>query len=326
MNSDEPMSFSDFMREIAAAERLELRLLFRLSDLTPEELVEFQAGWPAIDAERRRIITRHLADICEDNFQVDFSDVFAYCLTDETPAVRMAALDGLWDSERLALITPIIALMEGDPDDTVRALAAATLGHYVVLGEWEQIPAARTGPIVEALLAQLNDDQTPAAVRRAALESVGASSDLRVAPLIESHYRQGGPDMRLSAVFAMGRSADGRWAPIISTELDSDRTEMRIEAARAAGGLGDEAAVDQLAELLNDEDLEVQLAAVAALGQIGGQEAIELLELLLEEPQSEALYDAAEEALEEMMWLGGDVDLSLLDWDNSADDDLYRQA
>jgi HEAT repeat protein len=314
------------MRQLSASERPSLRLLFRLSDLTPQELDEFRAGWPALDAERRRVITRHLADITEDNFQVDFSDVFAHCLTDENPAVRMAALDGLWDSERLPLIAPIIALMESDPDDTVRALAAATLGHYVVLGEWEQIPPARTAPIVEALLAQLRDGDTPAAVRRAALESVGASSDERVAPLIESHYRQGGADMRLSAVFAMGRSADSRWAPIVSTELDSDRTEMRIEAARAAGGLGDENAIDQLAELLQDEDLEVQLAAVAALGQIGGQQAIELLELLLEEPQSEALYDAAEEAMEEMMWLGGDVDLSLMDWDNTSDDDLFPQA
>ena len=61
------------------------------------------------------------------------------------------------------------------------------------------------------------------------------------------------------------------------------------------------------------------MAAVYALGQIGGDRATELLARLAEDPNYEELYDAIDEALEEMDEL--EFDLLALDEDALEDDD-----
>jgi HEAT repeat protein len=103
--------------------------------------------------------------------------------------------------------------------------------------------------------------------------------------------------------------------------MQSPSADFRAEAARAAGGLGSADSVDALEGLLTDEDPGVAMAAVYALGQIGGDRATELLTRLSEDPDYEELYDAIDEALEEMEWLEGDFDLLALDEDELEDDD-----
>lgn len=316
--SDE-LAFSEVLRQLAEAERVHLPLIYRLSDMSPQEFEAFVAGWPAWPERRRRVVARHMADICEENFVVDFAPAFRFMLGDETPAVRLAALDGLWDSSNLACIDPIIELMQHDPDPQVRASSAATLGHYVLMGEWGQIRERVAGRIVEALLAQFQREDDPVAVRRAVLESLGNAAHPAVPALIDRSYERGGDEMRLSAVFAMGRTADRRWMPIIMDELGSDDTEMRLEAIRAAGNLGFSDPVDRLIELLYDDDLETRLAVVAALGQIGSEAAYEALQELADDPDAEELWDAIEEAMDEIEWLGGEIDLNLFEWDEDDD-------
>jgi len=287
-------------------------LLFRFSDMAPEEMDAFCRFWPQQDGERRRVIVRHLADLSEGNYQVDFGPVFTFCLHDERPDVRLAALDGLEESENPAYISPIIACMTDDEDEEVRSLAAATLGHFLLLAEWKQLPARAVQPAVEALLAQYQADGAPAVVKRAALESLGNTSDDRIPPLIREAYQSGRERLQLSAIFAMGRSADSQWLPIVGQELTNPLVRIRLEAVQAAGGLGDEALVPALIDLLSDEEVEIQLAAVAALGQIGGDLAHDYLTELADDSEFEELHEAIQEALEEMGWLGGDIDLTLL--------------
>jgi HEAT repeat protein len=102
-------------------------------------------------------------------------------------------------------------------------------------------------------------------------------------------------------------------------ELGSDDHEMRLEAIRAAGTLGFSDPVDRLIDLLYDDDLETRLASVAALGQIGSDTAHEALQELAEDPDAEDLWDAIEEAVEEIEWLGGEIDLNLFEWDEDDD-------
>lgn len=322
----EVLPFSKVMDALGKDEQVSIPLLYRLSDLTPENLEEFCTFWSDLDVERRRVIARHLADISEENYQVDFSGVFAHCLSDPAVAVRLAALDGLWDTDRLALIAPIIALMESDPEEEVRALAAATLGHFVLMAEWQQIPSASSKPIVNALLAQLQDPSTPQVVRCAALESVSAATHPSISELIQDAYESGVLELQVSALFAMGRSADTRWLSIVVDELTSMSDQKRLEAAKAAGDLGRSDAIPNLAEMLYDEDLEIRLAAVIAMGQIGGDEAQRILQELAEDPSSYEMHDAIEDALEELSWLGGEIDLSLIDWENSQDNDITPEA
>lgn len=322
MDFKEPVSIADFMRSLREDEDLVLASLYRMSDLTPEELSHFYEHWPKVGDERRRIVVRHLADISEENFQVDFGEVFAHCLGDSLPAVRLAALDGLWDSERISLLEPIMALMLSDPDEEVRTLAAATIGHYVLLAEWDVIPQNSVSAAVDTLLAILDESETPKALRRAALESVSASSHDRVHGLVSEAYDSGDHELQISAVYAMGRTVDKRWLPIVIDEMMSSSSEMRLEAARAAGHIGSTDAVADLVELISDEDLEVQLAAISAMGQIGGSLAIRVLDEMDGDPDFDHVQFAIEEALEEAIWLDN-VDLALFDWDNDGEDDRH---
>jgi HEAT repeat protein len=326
MIDQSPQSIEEILEYLREQEHISLPLLYQLTDMSPIELDTFFSSWSQFESEKRRLIIRHLADISEENFQVDFTEIFAHCLFDEAAAVRKASLDGLWDSDKLSLIDPIIDVMERDEDISVRALAAATLGHFVLLAEWQQIPLNRSEPIVEALVKVLENNDTPIEIRRSALEAISASASQRVPNFIDDAYESDDTELRISAIFAMGRSADSRWLPEITTEMASARFEMRVEAARAAGGIGHTDSIQDLAQLLIDDELEVKLAAISSLGKIGGDRAQELLEALADDPEFGELQEAALDAMEELTWLGGDIDLSFMDWENSGDAEPFLSA
>ncbi|MCB9422159.1 MAG: HEAT repeat domain-containing protein [Ardenticatenaceae bacterium] len=315
MKEEKQIPFLSVLEQLFTADPLPLELLYRLSDMSEADAAGFWAGWTAVADERRRVIVRHLADISEENYVVDFLPVFAKTINDPFAPVRIASLDGLWDATNVMLIRPIIRLMQNDVDEEVRAAAAAALAHYVLLAEWNQIPVHLSPTIVEALLAEYGKPETAVAVKRSALEAMGAANHPRVASLIEEAYDSADSDMQLSAVFAMGSSADPRWLPTIIGEMQSPSENMRAEAARAAGAIGGSDVVDALANLLMDEDLVVALAAVEALGQIGGDRPTELLQGLLDDSDFEDLHETIEEVLEEMALLSGDVDFDWLDVD-----------
>lgn len=311
----ERLPIGEVLDRLFEAETVSVSLVYRLSDMSPQEMDAFQRRWPKQPDKRRAVIARHMADISEENFKVDFSPAFLRLLRDSSAAVRLAALEGLWDTSNLAVVPPIIDLMRDDADVDVRAAAASSLGHFVLMGEWEQIDRDVADEIVEALLERYSRDDVEEKVRRAMLESLGNSADKRVPALIEDAYEHGNEGMQLSAIFAMGRSADRRWVPIIMQEMNSSDDDSRMEAARAAGNIRDSDAADRLIELLYDDDLEVRLAAVNALGQIGSEQAADALEQVLEDPDSEVLYDAVEDALDEIHWFGAELDLALFEWD-----------
>jgi HEAT repeat protein len=298
-----------------------IQLLFRLSDLSPEDLAHFDSQWADVADERRRVIIRHLADISEDNFVVDFQPIFQRCLSDTFAPVRIAALDGMWDATNPNLISPIINLLQSDESAEVRVAAASSLAHFVLLAEWGQLPQSVAVPIVEALLSEYDHPTTAVAVRSAALEALAAAAHPRIADLIEEAYESAEPMMQLSAVFAMGGSADSRWLPILFEEILSPSAEMRAEAANALGAIGDATAVSELINLTIDEDTEVARAAVTALGQLGGELASQVLIQLADDPDFAELHEAIDEALEEVEWLGGTFDMLSLAGSDEFDED-----
>lgn len=313
--------FAEVLERLFSDRRVPISLIYRLSDMRPDEMGQFETRWPEQSEERRRIIARHMADISEENFVVDFSPAFLRMLDDASPGVRQAAVDGLWDSSSVAAANKMIRLMQHDEDVAVRAAAASCLGHFVLMAEWGQLDQSLGERAVEALSDTYVDPDTEEKVRRASLESLGNAADTRVKGYIENAYRSGGDLLQLSAVFAMGRSADSRWMPTIIQEMDNPDWEMRLEAARAAGNIGSSDAVDRLIELLDDEAYEVRLAAVGALGQIGSDQAYEALAARLDHDEEHELHEAIEEAIEEIEWLGGEMDLSLFEWDTDEPSD-----
>jgi len=325
MTSQREQSFPSVLSALFGGDEVPVHLVFRLSDMSKANFELFQREWLEVSEERRAALVRHMADIAEENYLVDFTPVFAHLFDDTYPTVRIAALDGLWDTTEARLVQPIIGLLQGDRDVHVRAAAARALAHYVLLAEWGQIRPGVAAPIVDALLAQYDRPNAPQEVKRAALEAVSASNHPRIPDLILNAYDDGPEDLQLSALFAMGLTADNRWLPILDDEMQSPSADFRAEAARAAGSLGSADSIDALEGLLTDKDLEVAIAAVYALGQIGGDRVTELLTRLADDPDYEELYDAIDEALEEMDFLESDFDLLALDADDleGDDDDLF---
>ena len=321
MTSQREQSFPSVLSALFGGDEVPVHLVYRLSDMSKAEFELFQREWLEVSEERRAALVRHMADIAEENYLVEFTPVFAHLFDDSYAAVRIAALDGVWDSTEPRLVRPIIGLLQSDRDVNVRAAAARALAHYVLLAEWGQIRPAVATPAVDALLAEYDRPNAPLEVKRAALEAVAAANHPRVPDMILDAYDDGPNDLQLSALFAMGLTADRRWLPVLDDEMQSPSADFRAEAARAAGGLGSTDSVDALEGLLTDEDPSVTMAAIYALGQIGGDRATELLTRLSQDPDYEELYDAIDEALEEMDLLEGGFDLLALDEDDLEDDD-----
>ena len=283
LDKNELQPFFSVLDSLLESEEVAVHLLFRLSDMSAAEFEDFKQRWHDAPAERRRIIIRHLVDISEENYVVDFMPVFSLALEDESAGVRVAALDGFWDTTDSSLINPTLRLMQTDPSLEVRAAAASALSHFILLAEWGQIPRPFSSRIVAALLNEYELMDTAVPIKRAALEALGAADHPRVEALIEDAYHSGDTELQISAIFAMGSSADERWLPAIQEQMDSSLVEMRVEAARAAGIIGHEDVLPGLARLAADEDLEVSTTAVTALGQMGGEVALRILTMMAED-------------------------------------------
>jgi HEAT repeat protein len=295
---------------------LSISSLYGLSDLTRAETQLFREVWSFLDARRRQWIIQSLADIAETSFEVNFDPIFRLCLNDEDEVVRSRAIEGLWEDEDLTLAGLLVRLLRDDPSESVRVAAATSLGRFVLLGELEKIEAAPAMMVENALLGAIYDPHETLEVRRRAVESIAYSGQAHVRDIIEVAYCDDEEKMRISAVFAMGRSADLIWREMVIAELDNPNPEMRYEAARACGELEASAALPDLIDRIEaDPDPEVQEMAIWALGRIGGKEARRVLEACCES-EDEALRQVAEEALDELDFLGGHLDLLLFESDD----------
>jgi len=309
--------FEELLKKLGDSQTpLSISSLYGLSHLTRAEAQLFQEVWSLVDAGRRQWILQSLVDIAEASFEVDFNPIFRLCLNDEDAVVRSRAIEGLWEDEDLTLAGVLVRLLRDDPSESVRAAAATSLGRFVLLGELEKIEAAPAMMVEDALLGAIYDPHETLEVRRRAVESIAYSGQAQVQDIIEMAYYDDEEKMRISAIFAMGRSADPLWHEMVIAELDNPNPEMRYEAARACGELEASAALSALIDLIEfDPDPEVQEMAIWALGRIGGKEARRVLEACCES-EDEALRQAAEEALDELDFLGGPLDLLLLESDD----------
>ncbi len=294
------MTFEALIEELADPARpLAVSKLVALSGMTAEEASRFMSVWRELDDRRRQWLIHELADLAEDNVELNFDTVFFAGLADADADVRRAAVLGLWEHKGRGLIGPLISLLGTDPDAGVRSEAALALGRYSLQAEFDTLRPTDVERVEAALRRTVTDPTEIVEVRGRALEALGARSEDWVRDLIQDAYDSPERRLRISAVHAMGRSCDASWLSSIFAELESDDPEMRYEAANAAGSIADVEVTPFLKPLLHDEDPEVQEAAIAALGQIGGEEAKATLQELLAEGDVR-LRDAVLAALDEM--------------------------
>jgi len=273
--------------------------LAELSNLNSEELALFEQAWADIEPKRRRQIMYRLVELAEDNFELDFDDIFKSHLKDEDADVQSKAIEGLWESEETCLIDPLIKLLEPDSPEKVQTTAATALGKFAMLAELEKLRPHHKSKVCRALLGVIDDKSRSIEIKRRALEAAAPLSLPQMEKAIAKAYRSGEPRLRTSAIFAMGRNCNLRWLPILIKELANTDAEIRYEAAGACGELGGKEAAPYLNELTTDPDVDVQLAAIQALGKIGGPEAKDSLERCLTD-DSETIQEAAEQALNEI--------------------------
>ena len=273
--------------------------LMSLSDMTPEDLELLGDVWPDIDAGRREDVLGRLIELSEDNLDADFNDLFRFCLGDENPEVRAKAMEGLWECDDRALVTPLITMLGQDPSDNVRAAAATALGKFAVLSQSGKMLEKDVERIKEFLMQTIQNAGEGQEVRRRAIEAVAPFNTSDVQQIIQEAYESDQIEMRCSAVYAMGKSCDSRWLAIILAELRNSLPPMRYEASNACRELGEEPAVPHLIPLFQDDDHQTQMSAISAVGAIGGSLARKALLHCLKSSDDLAV-EAAQEALDNL--------------------------
>ena len=273
--------------------------LVQLSGLNQMELVLFQDLWTEIPVERRRTLMDRMVSVAEDNVELDYYTIFKHCLVDDDPNVRARAVSGLWECDDRNLVTPLINMLNDDPDEQVRASAAMVLGKFASLAQEGKLLLRDGERIKDVLLAVLEGQDESTEVRRRALEAAACFNTKRISELIQWAYNSEDPKLPVSALYSMGRTGNPAWLSTLIKETESSDPAMRYEAALACGEMGEEDAVPYLVPLIQDDDTQVQVAAIQALGAIGGPLAKRAVLKCLKS-EDDALKDTAEVALEQM--------------------------
>lgn len=311
MDNGVPVTFDSLVQELTdPSQHVAAAKLVGLSGIGAGEASSLQGAWRDMDDMRRQRLVHDLVQLAEDNLELNFDAVFMMALKDSDPEVRRDAIQGLCEHEGRDLISPLLELLENDPEAGVRADAALALGRFVLQAEFEALPGRDAERVKSALQRMFNDPTEPVEARARAIEALGALSAEWVRDLIDEAFASGDRRLEISAIHAMGRSADTAWLSSVLAQLESDDDEMRFEAASAAGSIGDPEATPYLQPLLYDEDVEVRMAAINALGQVGGDDAKEALRELLAEGD-ERFVEAVTDALAEIDFAGDPLALNL---------------
>lgn len=276
----------------------------RVSDLTRAGEARLRERWASVPEAERLFLVQLLAQDADENLEHNYDRAMLVALDDPLSDTRLAALEGLAELESPAFLEKLLARIDREHDERVRAAEAAALGRFALLAELQQIEDSDTTRIRETLGRLLEHDPSPE-VRRRALESIAyIADDENVVEHIQRAFDSDDHGMRVSAVHAMGRQSSTAWLDIVHDEMESEEPELRFEAVTAAGMIGSERSVLDVIDLLRDEDAEVRIAAIAALGAIGGQTAMNTLRKLAEDDDL-STAEAAEIALEEAQLTSG---------------------
>ncbi len=288
------------------------RYLSTFSDIESASLKSLQKAWPRIRLERKLLLLKLLNSLANEDTLVSFDDLGRALLTDSEPQVRVGAMRLLIECEDVHLVPTYIDLLIKDSEVAVRAEAATTLGIFVQLGEFDDIPADVHHKIEDILLEVINGEDDPK-VRRRALEALGFSSRDEVPVNIESSFKRQNPDWKASAIFAMGRSNDERWSEHVLRMIVSENNRIRLAAVQASGELGLSLARTLLLRLLEEEfDDAIMGAAIWSLSQIGGEDVRLYLQNLLDNVEDDEQAIFLEEALDNLTFTEDMANFDLL--------------
>jgi HEAT repeat protein len=296
------LSFAERVAQLDTMEKAPTRLdLKLLANLGPESVYIFWEQWQRFSLERRRHIMRLLAELAEEQIQLDYRPIFRACLADQDAEIRVLAIEGLWEDDHEQMMDRLIQMLH-DPAGEVRAAALLSLARFAYRAEIGDLSLSAGQRLHDVLVGAATDPEQPFEVRRRAIEALGYFADSSEAQaLVDRAYNTDDIYMRESAVLAMGRSMRRQWFPYILRELKSPSPSLRYEAARAVGEIGEDGRelLPALLPLVDDEDTEIALAAIWALGQVGGADARRILQRIARS-RDEVRAQVAQDALAEL--------------------------
>ena len=292
--------------------------LYKLSDISPDNLAEIQKIWTKINLERRRALVEDLEDLTDTNPLLSFEPIFRLALKDEDEQVRFFATRAIEVFDTDDLIPYFLSVLKEEVSVDLRAVTASVLGKYVYRGELDKISNKLKKNIEDHLLEILDKDH-PLEIQCRALEAVSYSSREEVRDHILKAYQSEMDEWVASSLFAMGRSFDHQYSELVFEKLQHTSPKVRLEAVRASGELTLEVAVPIIIDLLQDLP-DIRGAAIWALSQIGGEEAGPAIQGLLDDEISTDEEELIQQALERLDFLDEGINLSLFNLPYSDDD------
>ena len=182
-----------------------------VSDLSPEEMGQFARAWLDIPEERQLEIVSTMAQLAEENAELDFTAVFKMCLRISDDDVLEAAIEGLWEHEDRSIIPALVEVLLSTRGTRVRVAAAVGLGKFPLLAQEGKL-LAKDGELVHrSLMDTLEDDDEDITVRRRCLESVAPFNTEAIQNFVEWAYSSEDEDLKSSSIYAMGRTGEAAW-------------------------------------------------------------------------------------------------------------------
>lgn len=286
--------------------------LYRLSDLSEQDLNEIKSFWHEIPVWRKQALLEDIEEMSENDPLLSYENLSLFALSDPDARVRELAIRSLAYYEEPSFLTKLLAILKNDQSHEVRAAAAFALGKFVYLGEIEELAAERLREVEDRLI-QIYTGNDTLLVRRSALEALGFSSRPEVESFVREAYYSNNRELIASSLVAMGRSVDSEYAPLVEVMLDHEDPVIRYEAARAAGKIEAVSCRRRLLELVDDPDFDVRLAAIWSLSQIGGEGVMDRFLDLYDETEDEEVLDVLEDALDNLAFTEGNGFLGLMD-------------
>jgi len=247
----------------------------------------------------------------------DAAPALTRLLTDEVPAVRFFAVEGLRRLARTENVVPIARLaLEIGRRLGARSVAELLADLGPVLAELSIIQevalrglaeldaaygldalllAARARPVPRDSAEALSLAEGLYEVRRTALVGLGYVRSRRAATFLMGPGGLGDPDPRLraTAVRSLGILRTPDTTAKVVAALGDRAAEVRWTAAMALGRLGQRSAVEPLIRRLADPHAEVRREAALSLGYLGDRRALGPLSARVRDDERESVREAA---------------------------------
>ena len=142
-------------------------VIYGLSDLSLEERRAVEAIWGDLPSACKHRVLRALNNASQSMFELNFRAIAFLALSDESSEVRAKAVELLWTDESAETMRQLISLAECDSDNGVKSSALESLGRFLLLGEYGDMPAELALKAQELTL-KLHKDKSESARRPSA--------------------------------------------------------------------------------------------------------------------------------------------------------------